>query len=83
MNPHNLLSRIKVIANATVTWLTFIGVVLTIIADEVGDLWPGETGDSVITFLWRITVWIATATTIIRRVTPVAPDEYGVLPHSS
>jgi len=71
------IDRVKVIARTAVTWLVFASVLLTAIAGELADLLPGN--PEVTTFIMRVVAWITAAITIIRRVTPVAPDERGVL----
>ena len=71
------IDRVKVIAKTAVTWLVFASVLLTAIAGELGELLPGN--PEVSTFIMRVVAWLTAAVTIIRRVTPVAPDERGVL----
>lgn len=66
-----MIARVKVVLAAAVTWLVFIGFVATVVADEI----PGVAGWAV-----RIAAWATTAVSIIRRVTPVLPEDRGVLP---
>lgn len=76
---NDFIERAKVITSAAVTWLTFTALVLTVAADEIGQLAPDGTGQDVTTFLIRVAAWLGAAVSIIRRVTPVAPDERGIL----
>lgn len=77
---NELIEKAKVVAQAAVTWLVFISVVLTFAASEIADVVPGETGEEIVTWILRVVAWIGVAVGIIRRVTPVAPDERGILP---
>ena len=68
-------SKIRVIATAAVTWLVVISGVITAILPVVGDEWP-----EVVPYGLTAVAWIGTAVAIIRTVSPVAPDERGILP---
>jgi len=75
-----LIEKAKVVAQAAVTWLVFASVVLTFAAGEIASVVPGETGETITEWVLRIVAWIGVAVGIIRRVTPVAKDERGLLP---
>lgn len=77
---NELIAKAKVIAQAVVTWLVFASVVLTFAAGEIADVVPGETGEAITVWVLRVVAWLGVAVGIIRRVTPVAPDERGILP---
>lgn len=75
-----LVPKIKVIASSAVTWLTFAVVVLTMFSEEIAALLPAES--DVTTWIATAVVWLSAAIAIIRRVTPVIPEERGILPQS-
>lgn len=77
---NDLTAKIKVIAQASVTVLTLVMAVLITVADQIGELVPGSTGENIATWLVRIVAWIAGAVSIIRRVSPVDEAERGILP---
>ena len=66
-----MIERVKVVMSAAVTWLTVLGAVAVIVADEV----PGVAG-----WALRVAAVAGTAVSIIRRVEPVLPERRGVLP---
>jgi len=68
-----LMSRVKVVSSAAVTWLTVAGAVAALLVDELADFPAAADLAS------KAGIMIATATTIIRRVTPVAAGERGLL----
>lgn len=63
--------RVRVILRSAVTWLTVLGAVAVIVADEV----PGVAG-----WALRVAAVAGTAVSIIRRVEPVIPERRGVTP---
>ena len=73
------MQRLKVILNAAVTWLVAAGLIIGIILQELDPF-----DDTVPTLVFRILAAAGTtvgvAATIIRRVTPVLPDDRGILP---
>lgn len=72
MNPiDKTLARLKVILTAAVTYLVLAATVLTIVSESL----PAAPGT-----IAKVLAWLGTAVLIIRRVTPVLPDERGVLP---
>lgn len=74
-----LLARIKVVASAAVTWLVFAGLLLSQLATQVGDL--GPVGADVARWIGVAVAWLASATLIIRRVSPVLDTaQRGILP---
>lgn len=64
--------RIRTILTASVTWLTAAGAVATILVEELA---PFPVAADVAS---RIAIVVATATAIIRRVTPVAEGHRGI-----
>lgn len=77
-----MIQRIKVLAGAAVTWLTLAATVLTIASEEIGAVLPEGAADDITVWVVRAIAWIGAAVAIIRRVTPVLPEERGVLPVS-
>ena len=75
-----MIARIKVVSAAAVTWLTAAGIILTIFSEEIGSVLPTGAAEEWAMWVVRIIAWIGAAVAIIRRVTPVLPDERGVLP---
>lgn len=73
-------ARIGVFLNAAVSYLTLITVALVAFSGQIGAMFPGETGENVATWVVRILSWIAGTVLIIRRVSPVAVDDRGMLP---
>lgn len=68
-----MIERIRTIATASVTWLTFAGVVATAAVDELAD-WP-DLAD----VAGHIAIAVGVAVAIIRRVTPVATADRGIV----
>lgn len=73
-----VMARAKVVIKAAPTWLIAIAAALTAAAHELGALLPGQAE----WWAWpiRIAGWLGAAAAIIRRVTPVPPEERGLLP---
>lgn len=71
------LERVNVVARAAVTWITLAGTVVSLLMAEIANTF-GVESDAYVA-LARVSVWIATAVAIIRRVTPVPAAERGVL----
>lgn len=74
-----LIARIGVLLRAAPTYLAAAGVIIAIIADEVGKLAPSGWQDNAIQILGVLAGIIAAATAIVRRVTPVAPADRGLI----
>lgn len=72
------MERIRTILTAVVTWLVVAGTVGAIFVDELTAVIGAD--HVVVNLIARAGVVIATAVSIIRRVTPVLPQERGVLP---
>jgi len=75
-----LLDRVKVVATAAVTYLTAAVVILSLVADQIVELLPNGDGQTVAAWLIRVVAVLSGAITIIRRVTPVVPQDRGLLP---
>lgn len=73
------LARVRVVATSAVTWLQVVAAVLVIAAEEIAKAVP-EISDDVTTVVVRVVAVLGAAVAIIRRVTPVLPDERGLLP---
>lgn len=74
-----LLARIKVLLKAAPTYLAAAGVLVAILADEIGKLAPSGWQDNAVQILGSLAGIIAAATAIVRRVTPVLPKQRGLL----
>lgn len=74
-----LIARIKVLLNAAPTYLAAAGVIIAIVADEVGKLAPSGWQDNAVQILGALAGVVAAATAIVRRVTPVAPADRGLI----
>lgn len=74
-----LLERVKVVLSAVVTWLVVAQTMLIVFADEIAKGFPMQ-AETVA--MWSLIVMgmLGTAIAIIRRVTPVLPVFYGLLP---
>lgn len=68
-----MIERIRTIATAAVTWLTVAGAVAAVAVDELA-AWPAAAD-----IASRVAIVVATATAIIRRVTPVPADQRGLV----
>lgn len=78
-----MIERIRVVAGAAVTWLTFAATALTIFAEEIAAVFPDGGAEDATVWILRAVAWLGAAVAIIRRVTPVLPDQRGVLlPHA-
>lgn len=76
----NLIERVKVVAGAAVTWLVAASIVITIFSEEIGGLLTDDTAALVASWATTAVGWLGAAVAIIRRVTPVLPEERGILP---
>lgn len=79
METPTLPPRVRVFLNSAVSYLTLAIVALTAFSAQIGSLFP-EGGDDVATWVVRILAWLSGAVLIIRRVSPVEPDQRGMLP---
>ena len=75
-----LWSRIVVILKAAPTYLVLASTVLTVIADELAKILPTPWADRITAAVITVTAVFASIVAIIRRVTPVLPEERGILP---
>lgn len=74
-----VLARIRVFLKSAPTYLVAAGAVLTIVADEIAKAVPAGWQDNVVRIGGTAAAIIGAAVTIIRRVTPVLPEERGML----
>ena len=72
-----MIERVHTVLTAAVTWLTAAGAIAAILVEELADM------PAVADIAAQAAVVIATATIIIRRVTPVLPDERGLTSSSN
>lgn len=72
--------RAKVVATALVTWLVVLVAALQVVIDEIAPLLPAPWDQKVTSWLLSAISVVSVAILIIRRVTPVPPEERGILP---
>lgn len=72
--------RVKVVWRAAPTWLTGASVVVGVVAEEIADVLPAGAAEDVGHVALVVVAWLGAAIGIIRRVTPVPPEERGILP---
>lgn len=75
---HALAAKAKVVLTAAVTWLVALEAALIVLADELAPLIPLPWADRVTAWLLIAIGVIGTAIAIVRRVTPVLPNERGI-----
>ena len=75
-----LVAKLKVILKAAPTWIITAALIVPIVADEVGKVVPAGWQDNVVSISGRVLAILGAAAAIIRRVTPVAKDQRGILP---
>lgn len=76
----DFIARVRVVLTAAVTWITAVAAVIPFIADDIADQLPSGAAEQVTKYALLAVAWLGAAVSIIRRVTPVLPDERGVLP---
>lgn len=74
------IARIKVVLTAAVTWLIVASTIITIMSEEIAAVLPDGAATTVGAVALKIVSIISAAVAIIRRVTPVLPEERGLLP---
>lgn len=73
-------ARLRVILTAAVTWLLVAQAALVAFADQIGPFLPTPWADRVNAFIVSAIAVVVAVIAVIRRVTPVLPDERGILP---
>jgi hypothetical protein len=76
-----LLERAAVLADAVVTYLLAAAVGISAAAEEITAAAP-EGWDTATAWALRVVAWIAASVAVVRRVTPVAAEQRGLLPPS-
>jgi hypothetical protein len=76
----NFAKRVSVVLKAAPTWLLAASTAITITSEELVKLLPDTWDEQVVRWAAVATGAIAAAVAIIRRVSPVLPDERGLLP---
>lgn len=80
----NLIARIRVLLKAAPTYLAAVGVVVALVADEVGKLAPSGWQDNAVQILGTVGGIVAAAAAIVRRVTPIVDRaDHGLLAASA
>lgn len=74
-----LLSRVRVFFKSAPTYLVAAATVVTIITEELSQELTGDVAANVVSIGGKAVSIIGAAVAIIRRVTPVLPDERGML----
>lgn len=80
MTVADAIARIKVVLTAAVTWLVLASTIVTILSEEIATVLPAGAATDVGAVALKVVAVLGAAVTIIRRVTPVLPDERGLLP---
>lgn len=73
-------AKVRVVLTAAVTYLTLAVTVITIFAEEIASVLPEGVAETVGMYGVTAVAWITVAISIIRRVSPVLPEERGILP---
>lgn len=76
----NVWRRIVVILKAAPTWLVAASTFIAIFSEEIVAVLPDSLDATVAEWTTIAVGWLGAAIVIIRRVTPVLPDERGILP---
>ncbi len=79
MTPNPVLARVRVFLKSAPTYLVAAGAVVTVLADELGKVFPNGWQDNATQIAGTLLGIIGAAVAIIRRVTPVLPEERGML----
>ena len=74
------IERAVVVLSAAVTWLVLAAAVITAFAGEIAPLLPTPWSERLSAWTLSAVAIIGAAIAIIRRVTPVAAEERGILP---
>lgn len=69
-----MMKKVKVVATSVVTWIMFAAVAVQAIVDELGDDFP-----SIVEPGLRLGAVLVGVIGVIRRVTPVGSDDYGLV----
>jgi|GEM_PF-4336205 len=76
----DFVARLAVLLKAAPTYLAAAGVIVALVADELGKLAPTGWQDNAVQICGALAAVIAAATAIVRRVTPVVDsDDHGLL----
>lgn len=73
-----LLARIRVVLTAAPTYLVAASTVVTVLREEIVAAFPG-TAEEIGAVAVPVLATLSAAVAIIRRVTPVIPEERGIL----
>jgi hypothetical protein len=73
-----LLARLRVLATAAPTYLVAVAAILPLIASDLAEVMPGQ-AETITSGVLIVVGWLGAAIAIIRRVTPVAKAERGLL----
>lgn len=76
----NIWRRVVVVLKAAPTWLAAATATVTILSDELVRLLPDNLDTVVVQYAGLTLAVLGFAVTAIRRLTPVLPDERGLLP---
>lgn len=79
----NTWRRVVVVAKAAPTWLVAASTAVTIASEELVKLLPDHWDEQVVRWATVATGALGAAVILIRRLTPVLPDERGILPQAA
>lgn len=72
------MDKVKAVLTSIVTYITIIQAVLVILAEEIAGVFADGDAETVINVIIRIGVVLTAVVSIIRRVTPVLPQQRGL-----
>lgn len=75
----SFIARVKVVLTAAPTYLTAASAAVIIAREEIVELLPEAWQGNAVQVTVTALAWLTAAITIIRRVTPVLPDDRGLL----
>lgn len=79
----NMWRRVVVVLKAAPTWMLMISTVITVASPQIVDLLPDSLNAVVTKYTTIIVGMLGSAIILIRRLTPVLPNERGILPVDS
>jgi hypothetical protein len=75
-----LWAKAKVVSGSLITLFTGLAVTVTAFADQVASVAPEGWQDNVLSISAVVVAWLTFAVAALRHVTPVPPNEVGILP---
>ena len=76
----NVWQRVQVVATSAVTWISTASFVVVVLAEEISKVVAPDSAETVTRVSVRIVALLGAVVAIIRRVSPVAIADRGLLP---